>query len=106
MREYQQIREQLRSELRGVLGDRVYFSANAPQGWLQLSRVHALLHELITALSTQLQIEAAGVEAQGNRADAERLRRRAAALGEMRLGWHDAGRQQQLWNLVWRDSAW
>jgi hypothetical protein len=102
------IRGELQQHLRTLLGDRVYFasSAPAPQGWLQNPRVQQLLHELISALSTQLQIEAVGVEAQGFKAEAERLRARARAISELRFSqWHMPEVQQQLWRLVWGGSV-
>jgi len=101
------IRNELRRELRTRLGDRVYFSAYAPapQGWLMPARVRELLHALITASANQLQLEAVGTEAQGWRAEAERLRQRAKALHALRLAqWHLPEVQQELWRLVWRDT--
>ena len=102
------IRGELQQQLRTLLGDRVYFAASAPapQGWLQNARVQQLIHELISALSTQLQIEAVGVEAQGFEAEAERLRARARAISELRFSqWHLPEVQQQLWRLVWGGGA-
>jgi len=102
------IRSELQQQLRTLLGDRVYFAASAPapQGWLQNARVQQLIHELISALSTQLQIEAVGVEAQGFEAEAERLRARARAISELRFSqWHLPEVQQQLWRLVWGGGA-
>jgi hypothetical protein len=102
------IRGELQQHLRTLLGDRVYFAASAPapQGWLQNPRVQQLLHELISALSTQLQVEAAGVEAQGFEAEAERLRARARAISELRFSqWHMPEVQQDLWRLVWGGSV-
>jgi len=106
MANYQEIRSELQRELRTLLGDHVYFSANAPapRDWHKLPRIQELLHALISALQTHLQLQAVGTEAQGYRAAAERLRRQAAALGELRFAWHDAATQQQLWRLVW-DTA-
>jgi len=98
------IRGELQQQLRTLLGDRVYFAASAPapHGWLQNPRVQQLLHDLISALSTQLQVEAVGVEAQGFKAEAERLRARARAISELRFSqWHMPEVQQQLWRLVW-----
>jgi hypothetical protein len=108
MKTTETIRGELEQHLRTLLGDRVYFAASAPapQGWLQNPRVQQLLHELISALSTQLQVEAAGVEAQGFEAEAERLRARARAISELRFSqWHMPEVQQDLWRLVWGGSA-
>jgi len=102
------IRGELQQQLRTLLGDRVYFAASAPapQGWLQNPRVQQLLYDLISALSTQLQIEAVGVEAQGFKDEAERLRARARAISELRFSqWHLPEVQQDLWRLVWGGSA-
>ena len=102
------IRGELQQHLRTLLGDRVYFAASAPapQGWLQNPRVQQLLYDLISALSTQLQIEAVGVEAQGFKDEAERLRARARAISELRFSqWHLPEVQQDLWRLVWGGSA-
>jgi hypothetical protein len=85
------IRAELQQHLRTLLGDRVWFSASAqpPQGWLQNARVQQLLHDLITALSTQLQFEAVGAAAQGDLQEARRLRARERAVSELRRQqWH------------------
>jgi len=102
------IRSELQQQLRTLFGERVWFSASAPapQGWLQNARVQQLLHDLISALSTQLQIEAVGVEAQGFKDEAERLRARARAISELSFSrWHLPDVQQQLWRLVWGGGA-
>ena len=102
------IRGELQQQLRTLLGERVWFSASAPapQGWLQNPRVQQLLYDLISALSTQLQIEAVGVEAQGFKDEAERLRARARAISELRhKPWHIPEVQQDLWRLVWGGGA-
>jgi hypothetical protein len=98
------IRAELQQHLRTLLGDRVWFSASAqpPQGWLQNARVQQLLHDLITALSTQLQFEAVGAAAQGDLQEARRLRARERAVSELRRQqWHLPEVQQDLWRLVW-----
>ena len=98
------IRSELQQHLRTLLGDRVYFAASAPapQGWLQNARVQQLIHELISALSTQLQFEAVGAAAQGFEAEAKRLRARERAISELRhKPWHIPEVQQELWRLVW-----
>jgi len=102
------IRGELQQQLRTLLGDRVWFSASAPapQGWLQNARVQQLLHELIAALSTQLQFEAVGAAAQGDLQEAKRLRARERAISELRhKPWHIPEVQQDLWRLVWGGGA-
>lgn len=98
------IRGELQQQLRTLFGERVWFSASAPapQGWLQNARVQQLLHDLITALSTQLQLDAVGAAAQGFEAEAERLRARERAVSALRhKPWHIPEVQQELWRLVW-----
>jgi hypothetical protein len=102
------IRSELQQQLRTLLGDRVWFSASAPapQGWLQNARVQQLLHDLITALSTQLQLEAVSAAAQGDLQEAKRLRARERAISELRFSqWHLPEVQQELWRLVWGGGA-
>jgi len=102
------IRSELQQQLRTLLGDRVYFAASAPapQGWLQNARVQQLLHDLITALSTQLQLEAVSAAAQGFEAEAKRLRARERAVSGLRhQQWHLPEVQQDLWRLVWGGGA-
>jgi hypothetical protein len=102
------IRCELQQQLRTLLGDRVWFSASAPAppGWLQNARVQQLLHDLITALSTQLQLEAVSAAAQGFEAEAERLRARERAVSALRRQqWHLPEVQQDLWRLVWGGGA-
>jgi len=102
------IRGELQQQLRTLLGEQVWFSASAPapQGWLQNARVQQLLHDLITALSTQLQLEAVGAAAQGDLQEAKRLRARERAVsGLRRQQWHLPEVQQDLWRLVWGGGA-
>jgi hypothetical protein len=102
------IRGELQQQLRTLFGDRVWFSASAPApaGWIQNARVQQLLHDLITALSTQLQLDAVGAAAQGDLQEARRLRARERAVSELRRQpWHIPEVQQELWRLVWGGGA-